>query len=279
MVTAEMEELQPKLCRPRFAALIVSARTVTPFGAKDCRLNVLIRQAFSNLASHASASRPSPSSGIRPALTKLYGETTNIGHARVVVPSSTQNDEEPSKPRRVALAIGKAAYQQASRPTVTSIDKFVPLDTLTPKEKGPHLCSPFYNQKYQPTLKSAHPSRPTRPVAKVREKGPGSNFQDLANRVLVVDDQCQEGIGLDFFLGVVKVPAFVLMDINDVFFVVFKADQFSGDALGDKVFHGLVSWIPSAPAAVLSCLSKQQNAMAAPTWLWTRRALASCRLS
>ena len=95
VIATDMEQHQQWTCQHRFAACMASTRKETPYVTKACRLKALIRQAFFNYVSHATESRPSPSGGLRPALTRLHGKTTNIGHSRQPLSSSTRNDEEP----------------------------------------------------------------------------------------------------------------------------------------------------------------------------------------
>ena len=95
VIATNMEQDQQETSQQRLATCMASARKVTPFVTKACRLKALIRQAFSNYVSHATASRPSPSGGLRPALTRLHGNITNIDHTRQPLSTSTRNDEGP----------------------------------------------------------------------------------------------------------------------------------------------------------------------------------------
>jgi len=62
---------------------------------KAFRLKVLMRQACFDGLCPASTSRPSPSGGLRLALTRLHGKTENTGLVRHRVSSSTQSDVGP----------------------------------------------------------------------------------------------------------------------------------------------------------------------------------------
>jgi len=112
VIATDIEQHQQETSQHGFAACMARARKETPFVTKACRLKALIRQAFSNYVSHATASRPSPSGGLRPALTRLHGNITNIDHTRQPLSSSTRNDEEPPR----ATGIWQCAEQpQSSR--------------------------------------------------------------------------------------------------------------------------------------------------------------------
>ena len=67
----------------------------TTLTTKACRLKALIRHALFDCFCRATASRPSPSGGLRPALTQLPGETKSINSSRRHLSSSTRNDEGP----------------------------------------------------------------------------------------------------------------------------------------------------------------------------------------
>ena len=89
----------------------------TPSVIKACRLKDLIRQAFFNCHSRATASRPSPSGGLRPALTRSRGKPESSNSTPSSLSSSTQNDEGPRWAcRRLHHAPRTARSMHRSRP-------------------------------------------------------------------------------------------------------------------------------------------------------------------
>lgn len=92
-----------------------------------------------------------PSGGLRPALNRLHGKTTNIDHTRLPVSSSTQNDEEPLKHlsvfsngvfRRACEAIhcfnaSSMRVCQTTHPEVLDTGEGLLLKPVTPSQKMP----------------------------------------------------------------------------------------------------------------------------------------------
>jgi phosphatidylserine/phosphatidylglycerophosphate/cardiolipin synthase-like enzyme len=82
------------------ATFTLSAWDAAPFVAKACRLKALIRQAFFNYASHATASRPSPTELLQPAVLNQVKMLPRFDHAqgeidlskRYVIPSLREID-------------------------------------------------------------------------------------------------------------------------------------------------------------------------------------------